>query len=88
MNTTDKFNIIQTHGNGMGRTSIPCSGGTRDYLKDMKEEQGKDWDSFLLDLAEHETSQPNNSNELSYDDVKGACASAIRDELPVERMGR
>lgn len=24
---------------------------------------------------------------LTYDDVKEACAAAIRDELPVERMG-
>ena len=48
----------------MGRTSIPCSGETRDELKQLKESQGKDWDTFLSDLAGETDATDNNSNEL------------------------
>jgi len=64
------------------RTSIPCSGGTRDALKQMKDERGQDWDSFLLDMAVEIESTDDNSNQFTYDDAKEACRAALQEELP------
>lgn len=51
----------------MERTSIPCDPETRDALRELKDESGKDWDSFLLDLAESDGSTDDNSNEFNGD---------------------
>jgi len=64
------------------RTSIPCSGGTRDVLKELKEERGQDWDSFLLDMAQEIESTDDNSKQFTYDDAVQANKQAIREELP------
>lgn len=65
----------------MGRTSIPCDDETRDKLAEQKPED-VNWDDFLLTLAGEADAVQTNSNELSFDDVKGACAAALRDEIP------
>jgi hypothetical protein len=63
------------------RTSIPCSGGVRDVLKEMKDERGQDWDSFLLDLAEQDASSGDNSNEL-YGEI--ADVKRMVEQIPEE----
>ena len=70
----------------MGRTSIPCNDETRDVLKQLKDESGKDWDSFLLDLAEESKTESGNSNEFNLQDIESTVRKAIRDELPVDQM--
>lgn len=66
----------------MSRTSIPCSKETQSKLLSLKEDRGVTWDRLLQDLATESDSKGTNSNELDYDDVKQACSSALRDELP------
>mgnify|MGYP000497581172 CR=1 FL=1 len=47
----------------MGRTSIPCSDGTRNELAELKPE-GKTWDEFLLALADVEPFEQADNAEL------------------------
>jgi hypothetical protein len=66
----------------MGRTSIPCAGGTRDALTEIKDREGLTWDQLLTKLAAEYEDGDTNSNELAYDDVRSACEKAIQEQLP------
>jgi len=68
----------------MGWTSITLTEATRDILRDDKPE-GVSWDRYLTDLVDD---TEGGESTVSYDDVKAATRAAIREELPVEAMGR
>lgn len=78
----------------MGQTSIPCDSEVRDRLAGDKPAD-MTWSEYLSVLHSdqdivvgNESPDDSSTQPISYDDVKNACASAIRAELPVEEMGR
>jgi len=82
------------------RTTITVSRATKQRLDAHRDE--KPWDHYLEQLrresadpltltdAEQVADAVSGEVELdvpNYDDVKNACAAALREELPVEEMG-
>lgn len=81
------------------RTSLPAWKQTHRALKDYKPEE-MNWPEFMALVAEdfqdgdtaamiqrELNSGECNGASMEYDDVKSACQAAIREELPLERMG-